>query len=441
MTGDMRGQSLVKSAPAAFIARLESHLESVRAGGRYKQEVVLTTAQQSEIGTSAGTLLNLCANNYLGLASHPDVIAGAQRALAERGAGMASVRFICGTQDRHRELEQAIAQFLDYEDAILYNSCFDANLGLFEPLTSADDVILSDALNHASIIDGVRLSKAQRVVYAHNDMEDLEAKLRAAGGARSRFIATDGVFSMEGELAPLGDIVALACEHDALVIVDDSHGVGVVGESGRGTVAHLDAVDGITLQTGTFGKALGGAAGGYVVGSSLAIELLRQESRPYLFSNALAPSIVGAALVALEIVQKSSGSGLVADLQRKTAWFRAAMTEAGFDVVPAEHPIVAVMVGDEQRALQLAREIQARGVMVVAFTYPVVPLGAARIRVQISAAHSQRDLEKAVDAFSAARDRIGRIHATTARRPDGWAEGPDATMQDRTPAPRQRARG
>jgi glycine C-acetyltransferase len=388
-------------------AMLETHLERVREEGRYKREVVISTPQRSQVETDAGPLLNLCANNYLGLASHPEVIAAAHRALDERGAGMASVRFICGTQDRHRELEQAIARLLGYEDAILHNSCFDANIGLFQPLASADDVILSDALNHASIIDGVRLAKAKRAVYRHNDMEDLEAKLREAGDARMRYVVSDGVFSMEGELAPLPQIVALAREYDAIVVVDDSHGVGAVGEAGRGTVDHLGVVDGVALQTGTFGKSLGGAAGGYVVGSAAAIDVLRQESRPYLFSNALPPVVTGAALAALHLLEAQPE--LVADLHRNTEWFRSTMAETGFEIVPAEHPIVAVMIGDEQLALDLAQAIRDRGVMVVAFTYPVVPVGAARIRVQISAAHAPEDLRRAVDAFAAAGAELGVI--------------------------------
>jgi glycine C-acetyltransferase len=391
----------------ALETALESRLEAVLEGGRYKREVVITTPQRSHVETQSGPLLNLCANNYLGLAAHPEVIAAAHRALDERGAGMASVRFICGTQDRHRELERAIARFLGYEDALLFNSCFDANLGLFQPLALADDVILSDSLNHASIIDGVRLSKARRAVYAHNDMADLEAKLGEAGDARLRFIATDGVFSMEGELAPLAEIVALARAYDAFVIVDDSHGVGVVGEDGRGTVAHLGVVDGVALQTGTFGKALGGAAGGYVAGSQAAIDMLRQESRPYLFSNALPPAVAGAAQAALRMLEDDPE--LVRNLHRNTDWFRTTMAETGFDVVPGEHPIVAVMIGDERRALALAEAIRARGVMVVAFTYPVVPMGAARIRVQISAAHAPEDLRRAVDAFGAAGTEVGVI--------------------------------
>jgi glycine C-acetyltransferase len=392
---------------SAWTAMLEAHLEQVRAAGRYKREVVITTPQGSNVDTGAGPLLNLCANNYLGLASHPDVIAAAHRALDERGAGMASVRFICGTQDRHRELEQAIARFLGYEDAILYNSCFDANVGLFQPLATLEDVILSDALNHASIIDGTRLAKARRVVYRHNDMADLEAKLAEARDARTRIIATDGVFSMEGELALLPEIVALAEAYGALVVVDDSHGVGAVGARGRGTVAHLDTVDGVVLQTGTFGKALGGASGGYVVGTRAAIDVLRQESRPYLFSNALPPAITGAALAALRLLE--ADDSLPGRLHANTDWFRTTMAETGFEIVPAAHPIVAVMIGDEQRALDLAEEIRSQGVMVVAFTFPVVPVGAARIRVQISAAHTLDDLQRAVDAFASAGRKLGLI--------------------------------
>jgi glycine C-acetyltransferase len=390
---------------AALTAVLEEQLDRLRREGRYKREVVITAPQGAHVDTESGPLLNLCANNYLGLASHPDVIAAAHRALDERGAGMASVRFICGTQDVHRSLERRIAAFLGYDDAVLYTSCFDANVGLFQTFATADDAILSDELNHASIIDGVRLSKARRLVYRHGDTSDLADQLQQAADARLRIVATDGVFSMEGDLARLAEIAALAAEHDALVMVDDSHGVGVVGEGGRGTVAHLGARDGVALQTGTFGKALGGAAGGYVVGPQAAIDLLRQSSRPYLFSNALPPSVVGAAEAALALLESSPG--LVEQLARNTTWFRAAMAGTGFEVLPGEHPIVAVMVGDERLALDLAREIRARGVMVVAFTHPVVPVGAARIRVQISAAHTPDDLERAVEAFAAAGAKLG----------------------------------
>lgn len=394
-------------ADTVLASMLEERLEAIRRESRYKHEVVITTPQRAHIETEAGPLLNLCSNNYLGLASHPDVIAGAHRALDERGAGMASVRFICGTQDEHRDLERAIAHFLGYEDAILYNSCFDANVGVFQTLTSGEDAIVSDALNHASIIDGIRLAKARRLVYRHGDVADLEEQLTQAADARLRMVVTDGVFSMEGELAPLEEIVALAREHDAVVVVDDSHGVGVVGRGGRGTVAHLGVVDGVVLQTGTFGKALGGAAGGYVVGPSAAIDLLRQESRPYLFSNALPPAVVGAAESALALLERNPG--LVAQLERNTEWFRTAMAETGFDVLEGTHPIVAVMVGDERLALELAAAIRARGVMVVAFTFPVVPAGAARIRVQVSAAHTRDDLERAVAAFAAAGAEVGLL--------------------------------
>jgi glycine C-acetyltransferase len=384
----------------ALAALLEARLDAIRGESRYKREVVITTPQSGRIDTDAGPLLNLCANNYLGLAAHPEVLAGAHRALDERGAGMASVRFICGTQDVHRELERAIAAFLGYEDAILYNSCFDANVGVLGTLPTAEDAIVSDALNHASIIDGVRLAKARRLVYRHSDTADLEQQLRQAADARLRLVVTDGVFSMEGELARLDEIVALARRYDAIVMVDDSHGVGVVGPGGRGTVARFGLVDDVVVQTGTFGKALGGSSGGYAVGPRELIDVLRQESRPYLFSNALPPAVVGAAEAALALLEREPQ--LVDRLARNTEWFRAAILEAGFDVVPGEHPIVAVMVGDEARALELAAEIRGRGVMVVAFTFPVVPVGQARIRVQISADHTRGDLERAVEAFTAA---------------------------------------
>lgn len=390
---------------AALTTLLEERLETIRGESRYKREVVITTPQSGRIDTESGPLINLCANNYLGLAAHPAVVAGAHRALDERGAGMASVRFICGTQDGHRDLEQAIADFLGYADAILYSSCFDANVGVLGTLPTADDVIISDALNHASIIDGIRLSKARRLVYHHADMEDLEQQLLQAADARLRLVVTDGVFSMEGELARLDEIVALAREHDAFVMVDDSHGVGVVGPGDRGTVARFGLADDVVVQTGTFGKALGGSAGGYAVGPRQLIDVLRQESRPYLFSNALPPAVVGAAEAALALLERQP---LLADhLARNTEWFRKAIVDAGFDVVPGEHPIVAVMVGDERRALELAAEIRAQGVLVVAFTFPVVPVGEARIRVQISAAHTRDDLERAVDAFAAAGAKIG----------------------------------
>jgi glycine C-acetyltransferase len=384
---------------------LEERLEQIRGESRYKREVVITTPQNGRVDTESGPLINLCANNYLGLAAHPAVVEGAHRALDERGAGMASVRFICGTQDAHRDLEHAIADFLGYEDAILYNSCFDANVGVLATLPTADDAIVSDALNHASIIDGIRLSKARRHVYRHSDMGDLEEQLRAAADARLRLVVTDGVFSMEGELARLDEIVALAREHDAVVMVDDSHGVGVVGPGGRGTVARFGLSADVVVQTGTFGKALGGCAGGYAVGPRQLIDVLRQESRPYLFSNALPPGVVGAAEAALALLERQPQ--LVDHLARNTEWFREEIVRAGFDVVPGEHPIVAIMVGDEGRALELAAEIRANGVMVVAFTFPVVPVGQARIRVQISAAHTRDDLERAVEAFALAGSKVG----------------------------------
>jgi glycine C-acetyltransferase len=386
-------------------AVLESRLESLRNAGKYKTEVVLSSTQSARVESASGTLVNFCSNNYLGFADHPAVLAGARAGLERRGAGMASVRFICGTQDEHLSLERDIADLLGYEDAILYNSAFDANVGLFEAITSAEDVILSDALNHASIIDGVRLSRARRLVYAHNSMDDLRAGLEDSSEARLRIIATDGVFSMEGELAPLGDIVALAEEYGAVVMVDDSHGVGVVGDTGRGTVEHLGVSAGVHIQTGTFGKALGGAAGGYVAGSAALVDILRQQSRPYLFSNAMPPAVVGAARAALRILREDPGP--IQRLHANVAWFRTEMDASGFQIVPGEHAIVAVMVGDERRAMELAASIRAAGIMVVAFTHPVVPEGAARIRVQISAGHSRDDLAKAMEAFTTAGRRLG----------------------------------
>jgi glycine C-acetyltransferase len=399
--------SAVTSASTALTELLEAQLDALRGAGKYKHEVVISSPQQAHIDTEGGNLLNLCANNYLGLAFHPAVMAAARKALDERGAGMASVRFICGTLDEHRLLEQEIAAFLGYEDAILYNSCFDANVGLFEAFTTRDDVIVSDQLNHASIIDGVRLSKAQRLVYSHGDMADLRAKLEQTSDARLRVIATDGVFSMEGDLAELGEIVSLAEEFGALVMVDDSHGVGVVGKTGRGTVEHFGMTSRVHMQTGTFGKALGGAAGGYVVGPQALIDIQRQQSRPYLFSNALPPAAVGTARAALRILQEEPG--LVTKLHDNVAWFREAVGATGYDALPGDHAIVALLIGDEQRALDLAQEIRAQGVMVVAFTYPVVPQGAARIRVQISAAHSREDLETAVGVLSSAGRALGII--------------------------------
>jgi glycine C-acetyltransferase len=393
------------SAGARLDALLETRLETLRGAGKYKAEVVLESPQGARVESDQGPLLNLCANNYLGLADHPAVLAGARAGLDRRGAGMASVRFICGTQDEHRSLERDIAELLGYEDAILYSSAFDANVGLFEALTTPEDAILSDALNHASIIDGVRLARARRGVYAHSSMSDLRARLEETSDARVRIVATDGVFSMEGELAPLPEIVALAEEFSAVVVVDDSHGVGAVGAAGRGTVDHLGVTAGVHIQTGTFGKALGGAAGGYVASSAAVVDVLRQQSRPYLFSNAMPPAVVGAARAALRVLRDDPEP--IRRLHENVAWFRSEMDESGFEILPGEHAIVAVMIGDERRAMELAESIRAAGVLVVAFTHPVVPTGAARIRVQISAAHSRDDLTRAVSAFATAGRELG----------------------------------
>ncbi|HJT34216.1 MAG TPA: glycine C-acetyltransferase, partial [Pirellulales bacterium] len=344
------------------------------------------------------TVLNLCANNYLGLADHSQVVAAAHRALDERGYGLASVRFICGTQDQHKELERKLSEFLGTEDTILYSSCFDANGGLFETILGVEDAVISDELNHASIIDGVRLCKAQRFRYRNNDMADLEAKLQQARSARFRLIATDGVFSMDGTIANLPAICELADRYDALVMVDDSHAVGILGPRGRGSHDHHGVIGRIDLLTGTLGKALGGASGGYTSGRRELIELLRQRSRPYLFSNSLAPPIVGASLAVLDLLERSND--LRERLRDNTRFMRQGLAERGFSIVPGEHPIVPIMLGDAALAGQMADALLARGIYVVGFSYPVVPQGKARIRVQLSAAHSHGDLRQALDAFA-----------------------------------------
>jgi len=393
---------MTTTSAESFDASVVERLDQLRAAGTYKNEIVITSPQSSALETADGPMRNFCANNYLGLASHPAVIEGARRGLQERGVGLASVRFICGTQDEHRALEQDLARLLGYDDAILFGSCFDANTGLFAAIATEDDVVISDELNHASIIDGVRLCKARRAVYRHGDVADLRGRLEEAsrGTARHVFVVTDGVFSMEGHLAPLPEILDVAEEFGAVVVVDDSHGVGAVGPRGFGTVDLYDAQPRVAIQTGTLGKALGGASGGYVVGSQPVIDLLRQTARPYLFSNALAPSVVGSARAAIDVLTRSSE--LVDRLHENVAWFRNAIVSAGFAVLPGDHAIVAVMVGDEERAADLATRIRRRGVLVVAFSFPVVPRGEARIRVQISAEHSRADLEDAVNAFRAA---------------------------------------
>ena len=388
-----------------FQAHLNSQLDAIRAAGTYKRERVLSTPQGTLIRANGGAaLLNLCANNYLGLAQHPKVRQAAHEALEHWGYGLASVRFICGTQGVHKELEASLSDFLGTEDTILYGSCFDANGGLFETLLGPEDAIISDELNHASIIDGVRLCKAQRCRYKNCDMADLEAQLIGADakGARFKLIATDGVFSMDGYIAPLKAICDLADKYNALVMVDDSHAVGFMGKTGRGTHEHCDVIGRIDILTGTLGKALGGASGGYTSGRKEIIELLRQRSRPYLFSNTLCPSIAGASLEALRLLKSSTQ--LRDTLEANTRWFRAAMTEAGFDIVPGEHPIVPVMLGDAALASKFADAMLERGVYVIGFSYPVVPQGKARIRTQISAAHTREDLEKAVKAFNLVRE-------------------------------------
>ncbi|WP_436492974.1 glycine C-acetyltransferase [Actinokineospora sp. HUAS TT18] len=384
---------------------LRTGLDEIRAAGLYKSERVITTPQQAAVQVNGSApVLNFCANNYLGLADHPTLIKSAQAALDTWGFGMASVRFICGTQAPHKELEERLSRFLGTEDTILYSSCFDANGGLFETLLTDQDVVISDELNHASIIDGIRLCKAQRARYRNRDMADLEAKLQEAAGARYRLIATDGVFSMDGYLAPLDEIVALAEKYDALVMVDDSHAVGFMGATGRGTPEHFGVGDKIDIYTGTLGKALGGASGGYVSGHAEIVEMLRQRSRPYLFSNSLAPSITAAALSTLDLLDSSAE--LLTRLRDNSALFRARMTEAGFDLLPGEHPIIPVMIGDAAEAARLADLLLEEGVYVIGFSYPVVPHGKARIRTQMSAAHSTDDVNRAVDAFIAARAKM-----------------------------------
>ena len=384
---------------------LQDELDAIRAAGTWKREIIIDGPQQPALETENGAAINFCANNYLGLANHPDIVKAAAAALESHGYGMASVRFICGTQDLHRELEKRLAAFVGMEDTILYSSCFDANAGLFETLLNAGDAVLSDALNHASIIDGVRLCKAQRAVYAHNDMAQLEAKLREYSGARRRLIATDGVFSMQGDFAPLDKICDLAEKYDAMVMVDDSHATGFIGKSGRGTPELFGVTERIDILTGTLGKALGGASGGFTAARHEIVELLRQRSRPYLFSNALAPPIVAATLAALQLVTPER----IAAVTENAAYFRRRLKEIGFDVLDGTHPIVPIMLGDEKSAVALARAANARGLFVVGFTFPVVPRGQARIRVQLSAAHTREQLDRALEIFEAAGKELGVI--------------------------------
>ena len=391
-----------------FKEQLATTLGEIRTAGLYKSERELTSPQSAHITTAKVEALNFCANNYLGLANHPTVVAAASEALQEWGFGMASVRFICGTQILHTELEAKISAFLGTEATILYSSCFDANGGVFETLFGAEDVVISDELNHASLIDGIRLSKAQRLRYRNADMADLEVQLTSAAGARHRVIVTVGVFSMDGSFAPLDRICDLAEQHDALVMVDDSHAVGFVGEGGRGTPELYDVMDRVDIITGTLGKALGGASGGYVSAHKEIVDLLRQRSRPYLFSNAVAPAVVAGSMAALELAARSSERREA--LTRNTALFRDLMTEAGFDLRPGTHPITPVMFPGEdgaRTATAIAESMLADGIYVIAFSYPVVPKGKARIRVQLSAAHSEDDVRRCVDAFVKARATIG----------------------------------
>lgn len=385
-----------------FAQRIGVEVEEIKAAGLFKTERIITSPQGAEITVNGKTVLNFCANNYLGLSSHPDVIAAAHRAIDARGYGMSSVRFICGTQDIHKELEEKISQFLGTEDTILYAAAFDANGGVFEPLFNEQDAIISDALNHASIIDGVRLCKAQRFRYEHNNMADLEAKLQEAASCRSRIIVTDGSFSMDGTIAQLDKIVELAEKYDAVIMVDECHSSGFLGKTGRGTHEYRGVMGKIDIITGTLGKALGGASGGFTSGRKEVIEMLRQKSRPYLFSNTLAPSIVGASIAVLDMLTETTH--LRDKLEANTRYFRTEMTNAGFDIKPGEHPIVPIMLYDAVLAQKMAARLLEEGIYVIGFFFPVVPKGQARIRVQLSAAHEQHHLEKAVEAFT----RIGR---------------------------------
>lgn len=384
--------------------QLVEDIEGIRESGLYKDERVLASSQRARIRVGEGEVLNFCANNYLGLSDHPEVVAAAREALDRWGFGLSSVRFICGTQEIHKQLEQRLTGFLQTEDTILYTSCFDANGGLFETLLGEEDAVISDALNHASIIDGVRLCKAQRFRYANNDMADLEQKLKDASGARHRLIATDGVFSMDGYIANLEAICELADRYQALVMVDDSHAVGVIGEGGRGSIEYRDCLGQIDIVTGTLGKALGGASGGYTSGRAEIIEMLRQRSRPYLFSNSVAPMIVAASLKALDLLATSTE--LLDRLWSNAALFRSGMESRGFTIPPGEHPIVPIMLGDATLAQTMAARLLEKGIYVIGFSFPVVPQGEARIRVQLSAAHTPEDVEFAMEQFSEVRDEL-----------------------------------
>ncbi len=385
-----------------FLETIRNELESIHAAGVYKDERILLSPQQARIRTKHGEVLNFCANNYLGLANHPEILEAARNALDQYGYGMSSVRFICGTQDVHKQLEESVAKFLGMEDAILYSSCFDANGGLFEALLTEQDAVISDRLNHASIIDGVRLCKASRFRYNHADMNHLETQLKRAQKNRFRMIATDGVFSMDGDVAPIKEICELAKRYQAIVMVDDSHATGFFGATGRGSIEYQDALGEVQIITSTFGKALGGASGGFTAASHKLVSLLRQRSRPYLFSNSLSPVIAATTLKAIELIAHSPD--LIRKLQENTLFFRKEIEEAGFDIRPGSHPIIPIMLGEEHLAKTMADKLLAEGVYVIGFSHPVVPRGQARIRVQISAVHEREDIDQAVAAFQ----KIGR---------------------------------
>lgn len=390
---------------ASFINRIQQELTEIEAAGLFKKERIITSEQGPEIEVNGKTVLNFCANNYLGLSSHPKVIEAAHTAIDSHGYGMSSVRFICGTQDIHKELEQKIASFLGTEDTILYVAAFDANGGVFEPLFNEQDAIISDELNHASIIDGVRLCKAQRYRYKHNNMEDLEAKLKETSQLRSRIIVTDGSFSMDGTIAQLDKICDLADQYDAIVMIDESHSSGFLGKTGRGTHEYRNVMGRIDIITGTLGKALGGASGGFTSGKKEVIEMLRQRSRPYLFSNTVAPAIVGASIAVLDMLTQTTE--LRDQLESNTQYFRTKMTEAGFDIKPGDHPIVPIMLYEATVAQQFAAKLLEEGIYVIGFFFPVVGKGLARIRVQLSAAHKQEHLDKAIAAFTKVGKELG----------------------------------
>ncbi len=397
-----------------LFAHLEHEIEAIKTAGLYKPERVITSKQSADITVTSGAhVLNFCANNYLGLADSPALIDAAKQSLDQHGYGMASVRFICGTQDIHKTLEARISKFLKMDDTILYSSCFDANGGLFETITTAEDAIISDELNHASIIDGVRLSKAQRFRYKNNDMADLERCLKESANARFRIIATDGVFSMDGYLANLPAICDLADKYDAILMVDDSHAVGFMGPNGGGTADHFGVSDRVDIITGTLGKALGGASGGYISGNAKLVEYLRQRSRPYLFSNTLAPVITATTLTVFDILEKD-GAAMRKTLRENSVYFRNKMTELGFDLLPGEHPIIPVMIGDAALAGKFAEEMLKRGVYVVGFSFPVVPQGKARIRTQMSCAHTRAHLDTAIAAFADVGKKLGLLNKAAA---------------------------